>query len=62
MLLKIISTTDGQYVGKHVEYNEATKTLTLPSGVSFTVIEEIIAEEKYTLKNSNYTINLITTI
>ena len=62
MLLKITDTTDGQYIGKIVEYNEAGKILTLPTGESMDIEEEIIGEETYILSNSNYTINLIKTI
>lgn len=62
MLLKIISTTDGQFVGKCVEYNDKEKTLTLPSGEHLSMDEETIDEKKYILKNSNYIINAEKTI
>ena len=62
MLLKITDTTDDQYIGKCVEYNEVGKILTLPTGKSIEIIEEIIEGNEYTLINSNYTCKLITTI
>jgi len=62
MILKIIETTDNQYLGKCVEYNEVGKILTLPTGESVKVIHEIIEDNLYTLINSNYICKLITTI
>jgi len=61
MLLKIIDTTDNQYIGQYVEYNEVGKILTLPTGKSVEILEEIIEGNEYTLINSNYIIKLITT-
>lgn len=61
MLLKIISTTDGKYIGKYIEYNEVAKILTLPSGESIEVDEDIEKEE-YVLSTSNYVINAVSTI
>lgn len=61
MLIKIISTTDGKYVGKYVEYNEAAKILTLPSGESIEV-EETIEKGEYVLRTSNYVVNAVSSI
>ena len=61
MLLRIINTTDGQYKGKYVEYNEVGKILTLPNGESLKV-EEAVDGKKYTLSTSNYVVNLVNDI
>lgn len=61
MLLKITQTTDGQYEGKYVEYNDKDKILTLPNGKSFEV-EETVDGKKYKLSTAHYLVNLINDI